>query len=220
MARLKRTISWLLPQVISKSKGNVAPVLEVTWENGRKVLNGERVNYSFGSLHDVFRIALRKALPKKIKLQDALILGFGTGSIATILTEEMGFTDLQLTGVEADAEVIRLAREEFDVQRFANLQLVNERAEVYVQRSQEQFDLICVDVFVEDTVPEACRSEAFFRDVSRLLRAKGKMVFNLMLAPEMDADAFRGLLETVFAKVEMHKVLPGDTPNLIFIATK
>ena len=150
----------------------------------------------------------------------ALVQDFGTGSIATILTEEMGFEDLHMTGVEADSEVIRLAREEFDVQRFSHLELVNDRAEVYVHRSEDHFDLVGVDVFVEDTVPEACRTEVFFRDISRLLREGGKMIFNLMLGPGMNAEEFRQLLGKVFSKVEVHQVLPGETPNLIFIGTK
>jgi hypothetical protein len=36
-------------------------VFEVTFENGKKVLNVGEVNYSYGALHDIFRIALNKA---------------------------------------------------------------------------------------------------------------------------------------------------------------
>lgn len=221
MADLKNMISWLWPQVLFVSKGKETPVLEVAIENGKKVLNAGTVNYSFGSLHDVFRLALQKAKVETLRPDKILILGFGVGSVATILLEEMKLQPSVFTGIEADEVVIRIGKEEFDTERFKNLRLVHERAERFVAADPGSYDLIAVDLFVEDQVPEACQSEEFLQNLSRLLSPEGLLVFNTMPVENLSGESvFFKRFMSVFPNGRMQEIRTGEAKNFVFITKK
>lgn len=131
MAVVGKLLSWVFPYRIKRLEGKLTKVLEVTFENGKKVLNAGEVNYSYGALHAIFRIALNKANIITNSPSNVLILGFGAGSIASILVDEFG-QDPILIGVEADPVVLQLARQEFNIERFLKLELFNCTAELFM----------------------------------------------------------------------------------------
>src|SRR5689334_22906267 len=51
---LRRAQSYLVKRIVDSRSTPHNPLLEVVLVNGRHVLNGRSVNYSFGSLHRVF----------------------------------------------------------------------------------------------------------------------------------------------------------------------
>lgn len=220
MADVKKILSWVWPQKIQINEGRLSPILEVTYENGRKVLNTGEVNYSFGALHEVFQIAFQKAKIAELNPQNVLILGFGAGSIASILTDELKLSP-KMTGVEADEVVIRIARREFDADLVPQLNIVHARAEDFVESCEDKFDLIAVDVFIENRVPETCMTENFLLRLDALLRSGGKIVFNRM--PELPVsgkDIFEDRFRSVFPEMEIISLNLGQTENLVFAATK
>lgn len=220
MAGLKKIMSWVWPQKVQIREGKISPVLEVTYENGRKVLNAAHVNYSFGALHEVFQIAFEKAGIAKRNPKQVLILGYGGGSIASILVDELKLSP-EMTGVEADEEVIRIARREFDADLVPKLRLVHARAEEFVKTCEAQFDLIAVDVFVEQHVPEACLSLEFLNALNRILLPGGTIVFNRM--PELPVsgkDEFQDRFRMVFPEMEILPLRLEQAENSVFSARK
>lgn len=217
MAALKKVLSWIWPLPVKRVEGKLTAVLEVTFEQGKKVLNAGEVNYSFGALHRVFRIALQKANIIESPPNEVLILGFGAGSIAGILVEEFG-QHPRMTGIEADPVVMKLAREEFNVGRFPHLELENTTAEKFIASCQSQFDLIAVDVFVESRVPESCRSHAFLENLYRCLAKDGRVVFNVMPDEDRIAETeFMTRFRNNFDETEIHELHVGGSPNRILI---
>jgi len=217
MAALKKVLSWIWPLPVKRVEGKLTAVLEVTYEQGKKVLNAGEVNYSFGALHAVFRIALQKARIIESPPADVLILGFGVGSIASILVEEFG-QHPRMTGIEADPVVMKLAREEFNIARFADLELENTTAEKFIATCPSGFDLIAVDVFVESSVPESCRTHAFLEHLYRCLSRNGRVVFNEMPEEKFSGEnEFAERFRNNFDEVEIHDLHVGGSPNRIFI---
>lgn len=217
MASLKKSLSWLWPFQLKKLEGKITPILEISFEHGKKVLNAGEVNYSFGSLHDVFRIALQKAKIIEHPPKEVLILGFGAGSIASIIVDEYG-QNPKLTGVEADPVIIQIARDEFNLKRFGNLEMENTTAENFISTTQHKFDLIAVDVFVEADVPESCMSEEFLRNLYQHLQKQGRVVFNQMPGNKFsDTDEFSNRFRKCFDEIEIHELHVGGSPNRIFI---
>ena len=74
--------SFLSPVKVEERKGAVTPRLEIYLSNGKYTLDSARVNYSFGGLHAVFRKAFSRFNICERDISNALILGFGTGSVA------------------------------------------------------------------------------------------------------------------------------------------
>lgn len=220
MAPLKKIMSWLLPVKVGVYKGTLSPVLEVTYENGVKVLNAGRVNYSFGALHDVFRIAFRKARVEKLRPANVLILGFGAGSIARIIRDEYGM-NCPITGVEADEGVIKIGREHFETTGISSCSVVHARAEEFIEVNHEKFDLVAVDIFVEEIVPEACRTEKFLQQLKDSLTENGIVVFNEMPQEGLSGESvFEKRFRKIFPLSEIHAVKAGEEPNRIYVGRR
>lgn len=220
MADVKKILSWVWPQKVQIRTGEISPVLEIAFENGKKVLNAGQVNYSFGALHEVFQLAFSKTKIAELKPETVLILGFGAGSIARILTDELKISP-EITAIEADAEVIRIARREFDADLIPKLQIIHSKAEDFVLKCESKFELIAVDVFVEQYVPESCMTIEFLQRLHELLLPGGVLVFNRM--PEIadsQKDEFRERFKSVFPQMKEISMRLGDGENKVFTARK
>lgn len=215
MADVRKFFSWIWPLPVKRVEGKLTKVLEVNYEQGKKVLHAGEVNYSFGALHHVFRVALQKAKVIESPPEKVLILGFGAGSIASILVEEFGQEPL-IIGIEADPVVIHLAKEEFGIERFHRLEIENTTAEKFISSCHSKFDLIAVDVFVEAKVPASCRSHAFLEDLYRCLQKDGRVVYNEMPDENPDEE-FVQRFRNNFDETEIHELNSGGASNRILI---
>ena len=52
---IKQLLSYFLPIKIYETQSTVSSNLEVTWNNGKLVLDSKHTNYSYGSLEKVLR---------------------------------------------------------------------------------------------------------------------------------------------------------------------
>lgn len=53
-------MSYLIPIKIYTLKSAISKSIEVTWYNGKLVLDSENTNYSYGSLQLILRLGLKK----------------------------------------------------------------------------------------------------------------------------------------------------------------
>ena len=86
--RAKKIISYVYPIVFEHEKGEIVPCVEVRANMGKLTLDGNHVNYSFGSLYTVFDKTFEYFNLREKKINSALILGFGAGSVAKILSDK------------------------------------------------------------------------------------------------------------------------------------
>jgi ubiquinone/menaquinone biosynthesis C-methylase UbiE len=176
---LKRLLSYLIPTQGESVEASILPGIEVNINNGKVHIDGKEVNYSFGSLHYVFRKAIR--LKSKIisQAKNALILGFGAGSIAKILWNEKNYP-IKITGVDFEPMMFALAKKHAGIRDFEQLQLVEADASHYMSNCNETFDVIFIDLFVEDQIPEFCITEHFLKQIKTCLSDKGIVIWNTL----------------------------------------
>jgi spermidine synthase len=165
--------------VVEKRASAISGVLEVWYQNGRYVLHSAEANYSFDTLHRVFQQAFKKLNVKKRNPKKVLILGFGAGSVATILCDELRLSP-SLTGIEVDPEVIQLAEKYFHIQRFSNLNLHITDAHEFVSTCTDTFDLIVSDVFIDKNVPEKFLEAGYFTNLIQLTGKGGLGLVNVI----------------------------------------
>jgi spermidine synthase len=214
--------SFLSPVKVEERKGAVTPRLEIYLSNGRYILDSARVNYSFGGLHAVFRKAFSQFNIRERDISNALMLGFGTGSVASILCDEYK-KDVHLTGVEKDPVVIDLAKKYFHIDRYKNLSLHIEDAGDFVENCDKKFDLVVVDIFVGADVPEKFREEKFLAGLGRLLSPGGISFFNVVVYDEKVRTGCASLFEkmnSLIGKTEFCRVFFKGTENWIFVCDK
>jgi len=172
-------LSFVTGRIIETAPGDPNPCLEVQLVNGRYVLNTRKVNYSFGNLHKVFREAFRQVHIESYPIRTVLILGFGAGSVASILLDEYGMP-CTVTGVEADAQVVRLYEKYF--RRTGHpVTVVNADAFHFMTNNRATFDLIVVDIFVDDVVPPLFETLEFLVMLKNASSPGGLAIFNKMV---------------------------------------
>lgn len=167
-------MSYIWPMT-KKIKSVHSGILEVTWLNGKKVLDSKNANYSYGSLEKVLEYGL--SLSKAERSSAVLVLGLGGGSVLSLLRKKFKYTG-KITAIEIDPAVIDIALTEFDIEQYEPLELVCEDALKFVQNSSAQYGLIIIDIFIDIHVPPEFFSTQFWNNIARLLEDKGEVIFN------------------------------------------
>ena len=176
-----RLLSYLIPINIFKTKSKISKTLEVTWANGELVLDTLNTNYSYGSLQRILKKGLKVVgFEKILEMQSILILGVAAGSVIKTLTHEINFTG-EITGVEIDEEIIKIGNDFFNLNEIQNLEIIIEDAYKFVLKTKKKYDLIVVDIFEDNKMPNFLYEKYFIERLCFILNIKGFIVFNTMV---------------------------------------
>lgn len=181
---IKKIFSYLIPIKIYETKSVLSKSIEVTWANGELVLDSQNANYSYGSLQRILRLGLKNIGYKKIlDMNHILVLGVAGGSVIKTLVDEIKFKG-KITGVEIDAEIIKIANAYFKLDQVKNLEIVIDDAFEFVLKTQNKYDLIIIDVFQDITMPNFLFEDFFVKRICFLVKYKGFILFNTMILNE------------------------------------
>lgn len=172
---IKKLLSYIWPQTV-KIDSDYNGVLELTVFKGKKMLDSKNANYSYGTLQEILEIGISKINLKKA--ENVLLLGLGGGSAVKSLREKFDYQK-EIIAVELDAKIINIAKEEFLIKETEKLKIVHQNALQYIVESNQFFDLIIVDIFVDQKVPEIFYTSDFCEPLYRNLTDKGTILFNL-----------------------------------------
>lgn len=203
----EHTFSYIFPKTLEKRISKLNPYLEVVYSHGKLKLNSRTITYSDNKRHDIFRKAFTKFNVPKRKIENVLILGFGTGSVANIFTSEYNM-NCKIVGVEADEIVIELGKKYFDVSAIKNLDLHCKDAYDFVVTCQDRYDLIAMDVFVDKYVPGKFHEKKFIELLVKLLNEKGILFFNYI---SFDDKTEKGLT-LIFELLKLYEGLVVKCP--------
>ncbi len=164
--------------------------LEVWMVNGKLVLNSAQANQSYDSLHYVFKHAFNQIKLEHQPVHHVLLLGLGVGSVPAIIEEEL-VMNCKITAVEKDPLMIELGNKYFDLQRFKHLHIVYDDALHFVDECKQQFELIIIDLFVDNHVPEPFTSEPFLSQLTGLLSNEGFLLLNMIVQTPAQLEQFK-----------------------------
>ena len=112
--------------------------------------------------------------PRKV-----LIVGLGGGVLPTALAGM--FPDAEIDVVEIDPAVVRVAQQFFDFNPSQRVRVFEEDGRVFVKRagkSGQRYDLVMLDAFDHEYIPEHLLTREFLLEVKTLLTADGVLVAN------------------------------------------
>ena len=211
-----RLLSFFFPITLVKTRGQHGQSLDIRLENGRKVLNSSNANYSFGSLHGIWKVAL-----KKVKIKDnekVLVLGGGTGSIPEIIHVER-MVDAEITLVEYDAVVIRLGQDHFDLKASDRLHIVHADAFDHCVKCSDLYDLILIDIFDDLNVPKELCAPEFWHDLTRMVGKHGAVILNTIEHETSNMSLLSELSATLHGTVfDVERKQIGDLNHLYYLS--
>lgn len=214
-------MSWFNEIPVVSRESDISGKVEVVWVNGRKVLNSERANYSFGTLYRVFQKTFNMIHLENISFHKILILGYGAGGTAQILREDYKFKGI-IHGVEHDREIVEIAKTHFPDGYNAADEIFITDAQRFVQQCQPAFyDLVIFDVYVDLYIPEQFQKSAFIAALDAALNKGGMLIYNKVMSGNPDKKHARELHEAMrsrFSSVE--KLTRGLQENLMFVCRK
>lgn len=200
-AFLKKLLSYLFEIKIEEAPSEVSGKLRVSLIDGRYCLSTNNAVYSNEDYYSSFKIAFEKLQIGKRDIRNALILGYGLGSIPLLLHKKHNVHP-RFTAVELDKEVIRLAEKYGYLP--VNVAMVQEDAYSYALNSIQKFDLINADLYVDDATPSQFEKEEFLVALKGLLTPGGLLLFSRFYY-----DAHHRQLTDAFHRNVFEKIFPG-----------
>ena len=203
----------VIEEVRSALNGKIEVVRSVGFGTYIKV---EGLTQSGGVVYEVWQSTLKKVKGKKLDIQRSLILGLGGGSAAKLVKKY--WREAKITGVDIDPVMVRLGEKYLDLK---DVEIRVEDAEKFIGRevaAGTKYDLILIDMYIGDTVPEKFQSDKFIKTIHTMLGQGGVAIFNRLYFGEKRSEAvkFGNKLEKAFLNVEY--VYPEA--NLMFVCLK
>jgi spermidine synthase len=219
---IKKLLSFLFPITIFKQKSILSQTIEVTWTDGKLVLDSENTNYSYGNLQVLLRKGLKIIGFERIKsMENILVLGVAGGSVIRTLVDEINFKG-QITGVEIDKGIIEIANTYFKLNEIPNLEIIFDDASKFVLKTNKKFDLIIIDIFQDTKMPDFLFEFFFISRICFLLNPKGHILFNTMLVngkqKQLNLDYIKNFDSKKYSVSTFNKM--EKTNELILIESK
>ncbi len=182
----KRALSHFSDVQIESVDSEVNPGLYVCLSKGRYQLCVNNAIYSFEDKYDNYWDVFQQIDLGRLEGKEILILGFGMGSIPRML-EKMGVR-ARFTGVEYDEAVAYLYNKYLGDEVDSYVEIINGDAEIFMNLNERKFDLIAMDVFVEDEIPDRFKTDSFMTKLKESLRPDGLLIWNHLYHYEKDRE--------------------------------
>ena len=146
--------------------------------------------------------------------QAVLVVGMGGGVFSNLLARN--FPDIEIDAIEIDPVVVDVAKEYFGVKTTENYRIHIQDAADFIMQTNNHYDVIFLDAYDGDGIPEHLTDKTFFTQVAKLLKPGGVVVANFGLdSPVVYLMLAKRLREAVGATLCLHG---KQEPNLVVIA--
>jgi spermidine synthase len=131
-----------------------------------------------------------------------LIVGLGGGTL--VHTYSTLFPEAEIIVAEIDEAVVRVAEEYFDFRETDRIKVETVDARVYVKRAglrNEKFDLVILDAFNGEYIPEHLMTMEFLEEVKQLLPENGMVVANTFSSSRLyaaESNTYREVFDRIF----------------------
>lgn len=211
---LKKLASYFYSFRLEQEESSMSGLLELHYREGRYMLSTENAIYSYQDLYHNFRLAFDYLEPEKKGIKSVLILGFAMGSVCQLL-ENRGLNANYL-GIEIDPVIIKWTKQYILPELAANISLKQADAIAFLQENTDKFELILIDLFIDNQVPELFRTKDFLLSIQEHLTLNGRIIYNSM-SSQKGHSSFLEQFQQVFP--QMHSLQIGEN-QLLFNSPK
>jgi len=198
--KLTYWLSYMMEMPIETVRRSPSDALHVSMKKGRLMLSTDYTIYSWDDKYMNYVWGFEKLNWQKVALQKGLLLGMGLGAVPYILEKRFS-TSIPFTAIEIDPDVVRLAEKHSLIRLKTAPEVICSDASSAIFGLKDTFDLIVIDICKEDYIPEAFESEAFMRQIDKLLSDKGVVLYNRFYSTFKDHFRTDRYFKNVFVKV-------------------
>lgn len=196
----KKLKSYFTDIEIETSSSFYNPVLQVLLSKGRYQLCTSEAVYSYEDKYINFYETFKKIDWKKLNINNVLLLGLGLASVPQML-EKNFHKNFSFQCVEIDEEIIRLADDYILCNLDSFIEITNTDAEIYVKLCNEKFDMIIIDIFSDNVVPEKFETKEFLLNIQKILSSDGLVLFNRLNIDKYTREETLDYFDNVFQKL-------------------
>ncbi len=167
-----------LESIYSEYSGN----LEVSYFQNNYKLSTQNATYSYGKLYSSFKTAFEAIDIFNREIQNVLILGIGLGSVIEQLN--LHKTIQQIDAVDIDAQIIYLCKKYLNTNY--NINYIQSDANDFIQNCKHQYDLILVDIFIDDQTPNKFLTENFLHQIKLICSKSCIVLFSKLNVSELN----------------------------------
>lgn len=184
-------LSYFYRVVLEKKSSCYNPNLELCLSNGRLQLNAQTCTYSYEDKYTTFAVPFKELQFSEATVNKVLLLGTGLASVPQML-EQIYQVNANYTCIEIDDVIIDLAKHYLADELLDRINFICADAFDYVNAlaNKPTFDLIIVDVFIDNITPNKFKSKAFLKKLNHLLQLNGKILFNLLYNNSLQKKEF------------------------------
>ncbi|MBT8395170.1 MAG: spermine synthase, partial [Bacteroidia bacterium] len=102
------------------------------------------------------------------------------GSVIDTLVKDFEYEN-HITAIEIDPVIIEIAKEEFNLSENKNLKIICADAYDFINQNKDLFDLVIVDLFIDNLVPHKFYVPFFWEDITNSNSINGSILFNASL---------------------------------------
>ncbi len=196
----KKVFSYFKDVHIESRSSKFNSEIQLLLVKGRFQLCCGSAIYSFDDLYDNFGFSFDQLNLNKLNIEEVLILGMGLASIPYIL-ERLQDQYYNYTAIEIDEEIISLANDYALPRLQSSMNIICGDAERFVFITEQKFDLITMDVFEEQNVPQQMKKAEFIGRLKELLNPTGVVLMNMMAADKESKEKSQSFFDNVFLNV-------------------
>jgi spermidine synthase len=208
--------SYFSVLVLARGDSQYSGRIELWYQKGRYMLVTAQAVYSYEDLYFNFRRAFEQLNAQKWQLKQALVLGMGLGSVPQLLERNFGIKNCHYTLVEIDPLIIDWATRTTLPKLKSSRQIIEADAVAFINECSTPFDLIVIDIFIDDQVPTSIESRDFLEKIKLLLSPTGRVLCNRLADTEMQKAKSLYYFDNVFSQVFPQANIITVNTNMIF----
>lgn len=208
MLPFKNLLSYLIDIPLEEKSTTHNPSLKLYLAKGQLKLITKGAVYSYGNLYYNFRESFERLHISKKQINSVLVLGLGTGSVIQLLEQKCRL-NASYDIVEIDPEVVSLFEKYKSDYIQAPCHITVADALSYMSKNQKKYELICMDIFNDCTVPVNFETEEFLTNLRNALSEHGVLLYNRLsidVADQTKNEAFYETFRRIFMKSKIIKM--------------
>lgn len=210
-------VSYIHPVLLEEISSAFNEPVKIELFKGVKQVNSGKANFSFGSLHTVFKKSFQQLKPKVSDCDSILILGFAAGSVYKLLREDLKY-EQTILGLDHDKKMFEIAENHFNIseKNDPKLHLILDDAFVYFKEKTSDIDFVIIDLFYDVNVPELFLSNQFLAQIKYYVAKGGTVLWNVMGSFDQMKD-LRKRLDGLELYITEAKVSINFRKNYVFL---